>query len=131
MTWRVGYEALLDRVYHYGKDDLWRKGDMIRRAMEDLAGSTGPLPDPVAETVGERATAASSGLQPAPVAVMVGDRASDLEAARSAGIPFVGCLYGYGSLEEIRGADRLVETVEDLAQALLGPAVPPQVRPGS
>jgi phosphoglycolate phosphatase-like HAD superfamily hydrolase len=51
-------------------------------------------------------------------AVMVGDRASDLQGARDAGIPFVGCLYGYGSREELSTADLLVPDVPQLAISL-------------
>lgn len=88
---RVGYESLLDAVYHYGKQGRLRKSEMIRAAMEDF-GAQGAL--------------------------MVGDRASDLEGAREAGVPFIGCLYGYGTPEEIRGADYLVRDVSELGMLL-------------
>ncbi len=41
--------------------------------------------------------------------VVVGDRASDLEAGRAAGARTVGCLYGFGSPEELRAADWRVD----------------------
>lgn len=88
---RVGYDRLLDGVYHFGKNGHATKGEMIRAAMREH----------------DRGAA-----------VMVGDRDSDLRGARAAGIPFLGCLYGYGTREELAGADLLVGDVAGLAQAL-------------
>jgi phosphoglycolate phosphatase len=88
---RVGYDRLLDGIYHFGKDGLTTKGAMIRSAMRDH---------------GRRD------------AVMVGDRDSDLRGARDAGIPFLGCLYGYGTAEELAGADLLTADVAGMAGAL-------------
>ena len=53
--------------------------------------------------------------------VMVGDRSYDMEGAKECSIPCVGVLYGYGSRQELTdaGADRIAETVEDLAGILL------------
>ena len=88
---RVGYDRLLDGVYHFGKDGHTTKASMIRSAMRDH----------------DRRDA-----------VMVGDRDSDLQGARAAGVPFLGCLYGYGSREELAGADLLVSDAAGLARAL-------------
>lgn len=89
---RVEYDRLLDGIYHFGLNGHARKAEMIRAAREEFrAGS----------------------------AVMVGDRASDLEGAREAGVPFVGCLYGYGSRDEIGEADRLARDVAELREILL------------
>jgi phosphoglycolate phosphatase len=41
-----------------------------------------------------------------PFSVMIGDRYHDMEAAAENGIPSIGCLYGYGSEEEMITADR-------------------------
>lgn len=90
---RLGYDRLLDGIYHYGKDGLGRKSEMIARARRDLGGSA---------------------------VVMVGDRASDLEGARDAGVPCVLCRYGFGAPEEADGADATVESVEELRVLLLG-----------
>jgi len=89
---RVEYARLLDRIYHHGKDGLTTKQAMIEAARRDLGG--------------ERV-------------VMVGDRSSDLEGARGAGAYFIGCLYGYGDPEELRGADQLVRSVSELAGMLV------------
>lgn len=54
-------------------------------------------------------------------AVMVGDRKFDVQGAKRFGLACVGVAYGYaaaGELEEA-GADRIVETVEELEEALL------------
>jgi len=48
-------------------------------------------------------------------AVMIGDRHHDITAARANGTGAVGVLWGYGSREELAGADALLETPERLA----------------
>lgn len=58
-------------------------------------------------------------------AVMVGDRRFDIEGAHANGIPALGVLWGIGDRAELEeaGADRIVESVEQLAcacEALLG-----------
>lgn len=53
--------------------------------------------------------------------VMVGDRKFDIQGAKTYGIASVGVAYGYaseGELEEA-GADRIVETVQELEEILL------------
>jgi phosphoglycolate phosphatase len=88
---RVGYESLLDGIYHFGKNGWTKKSEMIRAAMADFGANA---------------------------AVMVGDRASDLEGARGAGAPFLGCLYGYGGPKEIDSADWLARDVPELGRLL-------------
>ncbi len=51
-------------------------------------------------------------------AVMIGDRASDIDAARRAGTASIGCTWGFGSEEELAGADRIARTMCDLAPLL-------------
>ncbi len=43
-----------------------------------------------------------------------GDRASDYEAAKHNGIPFIGCMYGFGAAEELICADQLAYDVSEL-----------------
>ena len=45
---------------------------------------------------------------------MVGDRHHDIRAARANGTRAVGVVWGYGSREELAGADRLVEEPAEL-----------------
>ena len=90
---RLGYATTLDGIYHYGKDGLTTKAAMIASARRELGEDQ---------------------------AVMVGDRSSDLEGARGAGVPFVGCLYGYGGADELAGADLTVGSVAELRRVLLG-----------
>lgn len=49
-------------------------------------------------------------------AVMVGDRRHDVEGAHEVGLPAIGVLYGYGSMEELQtaGTDHITETVQSL-----------------
>ena len=55
-------------------------------------------------------------------ACMVGDRYYDREAARAAGVPFVGCSYGYAP-GEVAGADAVAESpldIEKIVEQLIG-----------
>jgi phosphoglycolate phosphatase len=53
--------------------------------------------------------------------LMVGDRRYDISGAHAVGMRGLGVLWGYGSRDELEmaGADRLVESTADLAQAVL------------
>lgn len=51
--------------------------------------------------------------------IVIGDRASDMEAARAAGAPFIGCLYGFGTGGELDGSDTLVNSVREIPDACL------------
>lgn len=51
-------------------------------------------------------------------AVMIGDRSHDLRAARANGARAIGVLWGYGSAEELAGADALVRTPRELVEAI-------------
>ncbi|MFW6237350.1 MAG: HAD hydrolase-like protein [Desulfosudaceae bacterium] len=50
--------------------------------------------------------------------VMVGDREHDITGAKKAGIESIGVLWGYGSPDELAGANHIAKDVKDL-QALL------------
>jgi phosphoglycolate phosphatase len=50
--------------------------------------------------------------------IMIGDRAQDLRAARMNGARAVGVLWGFGSREELAGADAIVTAPEELPAAL-------------
>ena len=50
--------------------------------------------------------------------LVVGDRASDMAAARAAGLPFIGCLYGFAEPGELEGADALVQKGQDILSAV-------------
>lgn len=52
---------------------------------------------------------------------MIGDRKFDVEGAHSLGVECVGVTYGYGSMEELKGAksDYIVRSVEELRRFLL------------
>ena len=56
---------------------------------------------------------------PAAQSLVVGDSANDLLAAQAAGIPMVGCGYGYGTAEELRTATRLAASVAELTAILM------------
>jgi phosphoglycolate phosphatase len=45
----------------------------------------------------------------APATAMVGDRAHDMDGGRAAGIVAIGALWGYGTREELSGADMLCD----------------------
>lgn len=92
MAQRLGYAMIFERIFHHGLDGLASKGEMAARAFRELGPADG---------------------------LFVGDRRADRDAAREAGIPFVGCLYGYGAPEELEGSDHLAATPEELAELLL------------
>ena len=54
----------------------------------------------------------------ASTAVMIGDRSHDVRAARMNGARAIGVLWGYGSAEELAGADAIVRTPAELVAAL-------------
>ena len=61
-------------------------------------------------------------------AVMIGDRAHDVRAARMNGARSIGVLWGYGTREELAGADAFVEhaaalpgAIADIARRMRGP----------
>ncbi len=58
---------------------------------------------------------AAEGIRPAQ-SVMIGDRAGDVAGARANGMLSIGVLWGYGTAEELRDADRLVENWAELIQ---------------
>ena len=89
---RLDYPSIFDRVFYHAFQGMTSKAEMARRAMTDLSESN---------------------------ALFVGDRRADRDAAREAGIPFIGCSYGYGADGEIDGADWTVESSEELARLFL------------
>lgn len=50
--------------------------------------------------------------------IMVGDREKDMEVAQHGSCLGVGCLWGYGSAQELRAADTLCETPANLVPAI-------------
>jgi len=51
--------------------------------------------------------------------VMIGDSIGDLDAAKSAGVSFIGVLYGFGFKEAIDNDVELVDSVDELKHLLL------------
>ena len=52
--------------------------------------------------------------------LMVGDRENDLSGAKENGVSFCAALYGYGSREELQGADFFIEKPADLLKVVKG-----------
>lgn len=50
--------------------------------------------------------------------VIIGDRAKDIEVAQTFDLFSIGCLYGYGSEEELQNASVLCESITDLPQLI-------------
>ncbi|HSA15500.1 MAG TPA: HAD family hydrolase [Spirochaetota bacterium] len=50
--------------------------------------------------------------------VMIGDRKSDLDAAASNGVPFIGCAFGHAGDGEIRGAKWTVRSFHEIPSAV-------------
>jgi phosphoglycolate phosphatase-like HAD superfamily hydrolase len=50
--------------------------------------------------------------------LMVGDSGYDIAAGKGAEVLTIGCDYGYGSAEELRGADRIVSSIGEIIPIL-------------
>lgn len=50
--------------------------------------------------------------------IVIGDRKSDIDAARSIGMKSVGCLYGYGTPEELSASDYQIADIKELPEIL-------------
>lgn len=68
---------------------------------------------------------AGLGVEASPRVVMVGDRVHDIQGAHRRGVPAVGVTWGFGSLEELQGAQptHIVSSVPDLGRVLRGERV--------
>lgn len=56
----------------------------------------------------------SNGINDRSAAIMVGDKSHDIVGAVNTRLKSVGVTYGYGTVEELRGANYIVKTVQDL-----------------
>ena len=83
-----------------------RKEEVVEEALRQLLGKDTPAKG----TAGNRRDVA-----------MVGDRKFDVKGAQQFGLASIGVTYGYAAEGELAeaGADRIVDTVEELAEALL------------
>ena len=86
-----GYGRWMAAKYPYGPPEYSSKGERLVQAMEEFGSA----------------------------AVFVGDRESDRHAAEHAGVPLIGCAYGYGTPDEIAGAAAIVHNVAELRALLL------------
>jgi phosphoglycolate phosphatase len=79
---KMGWDALFDGCYAFDmyEGERLKKCELLVRAMQER------------------------GISPAD-AVMVGDTLGDVEAGKAAGLYTIGCTWGYGSGEELKGAD--------------------------
>lgn len=50
--------------------------------------------------------------------IVIGDRGSDIACAETFGGKSVGCLYGYGTRDELKYADRLISDISELTEIL-------------
>lgn len=83
---KMGWTDVFDGFYAFDMfpGEKLRKSELLCRVME------------------ERGIAAED-------AVMVGDTAGDVEAGREAGLYTIGCTWGYGTREELEGADEIYD----------------------
>jgi len=94
---KFGFAPYLDALIGPGMDNTHAsKAWIVKKAMQQLGG----------------------------VPVMIGDRCYDVEGGRENGIDTIGVCYGYGTRQELEeaGATHIAETVEELADILLGGA---------
>jgi phosphoglycolate phosphatase len=57
-------------------------------------------------------------------AVMVGDSINDIQAGNQAGVPTIGCRWGYGGSDELRGADFQATSPAEIAGIISRAATP-------
>jgi len=88
---RCQYEDLLDEIFYRGYNGWKTKEELLKSAIQKY-GAREP--------------------------VMVGDRREDVEVGKKTGAFSVGCLYGYGSLEELSGADAFIHSITELPAVL-------------
>lgn len=50
--------------------------------------------------------------------IVIGDRFHDIETAVKNGLPSIGCAYGYGSADELKAADIIVESITEIPHAV-------------
>lgn len=50
--------------------------------------------------------------------IIIGDRNKDIECAKSCGGKSIGCLYGFGTKEELKNADYLIKDISELVNIL-------------
>ena len=87
-------DRLFDTVIAQDQNDIRNKADMILDALKEL------------RTVKEEA-------------VMIGDTIGDLDAARDAGVDFIGVRYGFGFKETIEDDIEFADSVDELKRLLL------------
>ena len=88
-----GFKDLFTDLYSAGRFKTKTKGDLVKKLLQDY-----PFYNKI---------------------YMIGDRSSDIESGRLNNLTTVGCLFGYGSLNELRDADYLVESFEAIKTLLL------------
>jgi len=75
-------------------------------------------PDP--EIVNEVLRAAGESTEGPLKAILVGDSATDIKTARNGGIPVIAVSWGFRPKEDLADADKIVDSVSDLENDLLG-----------
>ncbi len=88
------------------------KAGILQEIVSDYEGALRKTPVKCGETAEAREACHPS--RSCVIRAVVGDRASDLAAAQAVGVPFFGCLYGYGSPEELANATALAASPQEL-----------------
>jgi phosphoglycolate phosphatase len=92
MAEKFGWDAVFDGIWSHDTFEVkYSKPDLMARLLREL------------------------GVDPAD-AVMVGDTAGDVETGRRNGMATVAVAYGYGTREELSGADYVCESVAELSR---------------
>jgi len=95
-------DAVLD---HFGVRECFEE---CRCAGDGAAGDKGDLVRAIVASLGVGASST----------VMVGDRRSDIAAAKKAGTRSIGCTWGFGTPDELAGADALVHSFGELPEVV-------------
>ena len=86
---KLGWDRLFDGIWSYDTLDVkYKKPDLLAKLLADLGVSAND-------------------------AVMVGDTQGDVDAGRANGLATIGCTWGYGSREEVAGADLTFDAADE------------------
>lgn len=87
-----GFAELFTDLYSAGRFQTKSKSDLVAKLLKDYPNYT--------------------------EIYMIGDRSSDVQSGLDNDIPVIGCLFGYGNLDELKGSKYLVENFKSIGDLL-------------
>ena len=87
-----GFSNLFTDLYSAGRFNTKTKTELLAKLLADYPNITEPY--------------------------MIGDRHSDIEAGKGNNIPTIGCLFGYGDMDELKDSDYFAKSFPEIAKIL-------------